>query len=216
MTQINADGANIIQKPVVTSVSGTDKVFLNQSDAVKQATVDTLVNGSSLNTKVGLLENLTTEVKTSIVNAINWVSSKVSEIGTKLGTTDISTIGDGTVTGAIETVKTANDSMLNTAIKVTINTTTTATTVDVDPTAKILYFEIYNTSGQSFESISLPIGLAKYRAKTSGSQMFFIAHGNATVQFSIFISTPGTYTISIACQNSAVSAGYGIAAWQVK
>lgn len=104
MSTINSDGVKITEKTTVASVSGTDKVIINQGDTVKQATVDTVVNGSSLNTKVGLLESLTTGVKTSIVNAINWVITQLDTVNGKIGTTDISTIGDGTVTGAIGAV----------------------------------------------------------------------------------------------------------------
>lgn len=97
MSTINSDGVKITEKTTVASVSGTDKVIINQGDTVKQATIDTVVNGSSLNIKVGLLESLTTGIKTSIVDAINWVV-------TKIGSTDISTIGNGTITSAISTI----------------------------------------------------------------------------------------------------------------
>lgn len=93
--------SKITEKPTLDSVSSADKIIVNQSGEVKQATVDTVVNGSSLNTKVGLLESLTTGVKTSIVNAINWVVTQLTSINTKIGSTDISDIGNGTVTGAI-------------------------------------------------------------------------------------------------------------------
>lgn len=216
MSTINSDGVKITEKTTVASVSGTDKVIINQGDTVKQATVDTVVNGSSLNTKVGLLESLTTGVKTSIVNAINWVVTQLDIVNGKIGTTDISTIGDGTVTGAISDIHTSENNMLNSVISVHTNTTATAITVDIDATAKELYVEMYNTSGQSFESITLPIGLAKYRARTTSSQIFFITHGNSVVQFSVYLSSPGNYKVNMLCQSSAVSAGYGIALWQLK
>lgn len=215
MSTINSDGVKITEKTTVASVSGTDKVIINQGDTVKQATVDTVVNGSSLNTKVGLLESLTTGVKTSIVNAINWVVTQLDTVNGKIGTTDISTIGDGTVTGAISDIHTSENNMLNSVISVHTNTTATAITVDIDATAKELYVEMYNTSGQSFESITLPIGLAKKRAPNN-SQIFFITHGNSVVQFSVYLSSPGNYKVNMLCQSSAVSAGYGIALWQLK
>lgn len=55
----------------------------------------------NLQNQIGTLESLKTEVKTNLVNALNWVVDKVSGVITKLGSTDISKIGDGTVTGAI-------------------------------------------------------------------------------------------------------------------
>lgn len=47
------------------------------------------------------MESLKTEVKTNLVNALNWVVDKTSGVIAKLGSADISKIGDGTVTGAI-------------------------------------------------------------------------------------------------------------------
>ncbi len=55
----------------------------------------------NLQNQIGTLESLKTEVKINLVNALNWVVDKVSGVITKLGSTDISKIGDGTVTGAI-------------------------------------------------------------------------------------------------------------------
>ena len=55
----------------------------------------------NLQNQIGTLESLKTEVKTNLVNALNWVVDKMSGVITKLGSTDISKIGDGTVTGAI-------------------------------------------------------------------------------------------------------------------
>lgn len=52
----------------------------------------------NLQNQIGVLENLKTGVKSSIVNAINWLMDKLYEI---VGDTDISDIGDGTVKGAI-------------------------------------------------------------------------------------------------------------------
>ena len=55
----------------------------------------------NLQKQIGTLESLKTEVKTNLVNALNWVVDKMSGVITKLGSADISKIGDGTVTGAI-------------------------------------------------------------------------------------------------------------------
>ena len=55
----------------------------------------------NLQKQIGTLESLKTEVKTNLVNALNWVVDKVSGVIAKLGSADISKIGDGTVTGAI-------------------------------------------------------------------------------------------------------------------
>ena len=55
----------------------------------------------TLQKQIGTLESLKTEVKTNLVNALNWVVDKTSGVIAKLGSADISKIGDGTVTGAI-------------------------------------------------------------------------------------------------------------------
>ena len=55
----------------------------------------------NLQKQIGTLESLKTEVKTNLVNALNWVVDKTSSVIAKLGSADISKIGDGTVTGAI-------------------------------------------------------------------------------------------------------------------
>lgn len=108
---------------------------------------------------------------------------------------------------------------LNTGvISVSTNTTTTTQNVLIDATTKMIYVEVYNTSEnkKSFNSVSIPIGLAKYRAKTSGGQEFYINYNGAIVQFSIVLGSSGAYSINYACQNSAVLAGLGIAVWQLK
>lgn len=51
--------------------------------------------------QLGNLKNLTTNIKTDLVGAINWLHGFLLN---KLGDTDISAIGDGTVTGAISQV----------------------------------------------------------------------------------------------------------------
>lgn len=55
----------------------------------------------NLQKQIGTLESLKTEVKTNLVNALNWVVDKTFGVIAKLGSADISKIGDGTVTGAI-------------------------------------------------------------------------------------------------------------------
>lgn len=55
----------------------------------------------NLQKQIGTLEALKTEVKTNLVNSLNWVVDKTSGVIAKLGSADISKIGDGTVTGAI-------------------------------------------------------------------------------------------------------------------
>lgn len=71
----------------------------------------------NLQKQIGTLESLKTEVKTNLVNALNWVVDKMSGVITKLGSADISKIGDGTVTGAIvnnkEAIEDVSQSLTN-------------------------------------------------------------------------------------------------------
>lgn len=55
----------------------------------------------NLQQEIGVLQSLKTDIKTSIVNAINWVKDKLDEIVEKIGSNDISSIGDGTLTGGL-------------------------------------------------------------------------------------------------------------------
>lgn len=68
------------------------------NDIKGQLSEDAALN---LQKQIGTLESLKTEVKTNLVNALNWVVDKMSGVIAKLGSADISKIGDGTVTGAI-------------------------------------------------------------------------------------------------------------------
>lgn len=71
----------------------------------------------NLQKQIGTLEALKTEVKTNLVNALNWVVDKTSGVIAKLGSADISKIGDGTVTGAIvnnkEAIEDVSQSLAN-------------------------------------------------------------------------------------------------------
>lgn len=75
----------------------------------------------NLQKQIGTLESLKTEVKTNLVNALNWVIDKTSGVIAKLGSADISKIGDGTVTGAIvnnkEAIEDVSQSLANGKIK---------------------------------------------------------------------------------------------------
>ena len=78
----------------------------------------------NLQKQIGTLEALKTEVKTNLVNALNWVVDKTSGVIAKLGSADISKIGDGTVTGAIVNNKEAIEDVsqsLNNSKKTCIN-----------------------------------------------------------------------------------------------
>ena len=71
----------------------------------------------NLQKQIGTLEALKTEVKTNLVNALNWVVDKTSGVIAKLGSADISKIGDGTVTGAIVNNKEAIEDVSQSLVK---------------------------------------------------------------------------------------------------
>ena len=76
----------------------------------------------NLQNQIGVLKNLKTEVKSSIVNAINWLLDKLYEI---VGDSDISDIGDGTVKGAIsELNRNIKDYIIIKEVNVTITSIT--------------------------------------------------------------------------------------------
>lgn len=64
----------------------------------------------NLQNQIGILEQLNTAIKTNLVNAINWLKEKLNELELKIGTEDISSIGDGTLTGALSAL---NSNLIN-------------------------------------------------------------------------------------------------------
>lgn len=79
----------------------------------------------NLQKQIGTLESLKTEVKNNLVNALNWVVDKTSGVIAKLGSADISKIGDGTVTGAIvnnkEAIEDVSQSLTSKIVGIEIN-----------------------------------------------------------------------------------------------
>ncbi len=92
----------------------------------------------NLQNQIGSLPSLATEIKTNIVAAINWVAEKMSALASRIGTSDISKIGDGTVTGAIASQNvtfTKSIEQLNTNLSTKANATdliTKASTADLN------------------------------------------------------------------------------------
>jgi len=113
---VKGDGTLLISFPIPVNV----KKDMTGSDAEEPAnnpgTMDQLVakygeikgkvnkvenDTIDLQNQIGVLDQLKTQVKTSLVNALNWTVDRIGNISEKIGGTDISGIGDGTVTGAI-------------------------------------------------------------------------------------------------------------------
>ena len=94
----------------------------------------------NLQKQIGTLEALKTEVKSNLVNALNWVVDKTSGVIAKLGSADISKIGDGTVTGAIVNNKEAIEDVSQslTYKKIITLSGTTAQSIDFTKYKEIL------------------------------------------------------------------------------
>ena len=88
-----------IQNDLADFKSNEQAEFLEWFEYIKgQLSEDVAGN---LQNQIGVLENLKTGIKTNIVNAINWLKEKLDELVLKIGTEDISAIGDGTLTGGL-------------------------------------------------------------------------------------------------------------------
>lgn len=78
---------------------------------------------TNLQNQIGTLSLLKTEIRTSLVNALNWIVDKI-------GRTDISGIGDGTLTGAIDNLNSSLESVglsLSSVLEKTTGTITART-----------------------------------------------------------------------------------------
>lgn len=107
---------------------------------------------------VGSVDNLDTTTKTSIVDAINETYAKATE-GPGVGTSDISQLGDGTLTGAIDYVfSNMTDVLINRDVSIpvsawTLNATTGLYTASIEDT-RIKSIHIVNVN---FKDTSLNV-----------------------------------------------------------
>lgn len=140
----------------------------------------------NLQKQIGTLESLKTEVKTNLVNALNWIVDKVSGVITKLGSTDISKIGDGTVTGAIvnnkEAIADVTQSLTNIYPTEYFDITSSFSNANDSYTATencYIYLDIMHT-GIGYIALILPCGLKidlKGYSKNSREFMYPLATG---------------------------------------
>lgn len=116
--------------------------------------------------QLGDLKSLTTNIKTDLVSAINWLYSLLLN---KLGNTDINAIGDGTITGAIDEL---NSNLSN--IKVSASS----------PLKQVIIRRAFNTS-VSYNELKFEISDTEH--------YLFRIHDN-TDQLIVFHYVDGVYT----------------------
>lgn len=109
----------------------------------------------NLQKQIGTLESLKTEVKTNLVNALNWVVDKMSGVIAKLGSADISKIGDGTVTGAIVNNKEAIED-----VSQSLTYTTSQDVVIGSLNGKELHRHVYNIiKSDNLQTMTIDTGI---------------------------------------------------------
>lgn len=109
----------------------------------------------NLQKQIGTLESLKTEVKTNLVNALNWVVDKTSGVIAKLGSADISKIGDGTVTGAIANNKEAIEDVTQ-----SLTYTTSQDVVIGSLNGKELHRHVYNIiKSDNLQTMTIDTGI---------------------------------------------------------
>lgn len=109
----------------------------------------------NLQKQIGTLEALKTEVKTNLVNALNWVVDKTSGVIAKLGSADISKIGDGTVTGAIVNNKEAIED-----VSQSLTYTTSQDVVIGSLNGKELHRHVYNIiKSDNLQTMTIDTGI---------------------------------------------------------
>lgn len=151
----------------------------------------------NLQKQIGTLEALKTEVKTNLVNALNWVVDKTSGVIAKLGSADISKIGDGTVTGAIVNNKEAIEDVSQSLTNINVN---------VGEDGKLHFVD--STGADTV----LPFSNLKYFIKNGVLQNGVVAtppkayttNNNCTTQNDYFLTYVGTSNTGYYCQISGI------------
>ena len=152
----------------------------------------------NLQKQIGTLESLKTEVKTNLVNALNWVVDKTSGVIAKLGSADISKIGDGTVTGAIVNNKEAIEDVTQslTYKKITTLSGTTAQQIDFTKYKEILLIafvrggycsmviptDILNASEQwfnlNYNDVNLNVGAMLFKISKTSAKIHQLSYSS--------------------------------------
>lgn len=154
----------------------------------------------NLQKQIGTLEALKTEVKTNLVNALNWVVDKTSGVIAKLGSADISKIGDGTVTGAIVNNKEAIED-----VSQSLTYTTSQDVVIGSLNGKELHRHVYNIiKSDNLQTMTIDTGIKSgdidcminiYGTYKASNGAYYVLSPQSSLRCEVVLSSKGVELI---------------------
>ena len=154
----------------------------------------------NLQKQIGTLESLKTEVKTNLVNALNWVVDKTSGVIAKLGSADISKIGDGTVTGAIVNNKEAIED-----VSQSLTYTTSQDVVIGSLNGKELHRHVYNIiKSDNLQTMTIDTGIKSgdidcminiYGTYKASNGVYYVLSPQSSLRCEVVLSSKGVELI---------------------
>lgn len=154
----------------------------------------------NLQKQIGTLESLKTEVKTNLVNALNWVVDKTSGVIAKLGSADISKIGDGTVTGAIANNKEAIEDVTQ-----SLTYTTSQDVVIGSLNGKELHRHVYNIiKSDNLQTMTIDTGIKSgdidcminiYGTYKASNGVYYVLSPQSSLRCEVVLSSKGVELI---------------------
>lgn len=154
----------------------------------------------NLQKQIGTLEALKTEVKTNLVNALNWVVDKTSGVIAKLGSADISKIGDGTVTGAIVNNKEAIED-----VSQSLTYTTSQDVVIGSLNGKELHRHVYNIiKSDNLQTMTIDTGIKSgdidcminiYGTYKASNGVYYVLSPQSSLRCEVVLSSKGVELI---------------------
>ena len=154
----------------------------------------------NLQKQIGTLESLKTEVKNNLVNALNWVVDKTSGVIAKLGSADISKIGDGTVTGAIVNNKEAIED-----VSQSLTYTTSQDVVIGSLNGKELHRHVYNIiKSDNLQTMTIDTGIKSgdidcminiYGTYKASNGAYYVLSPQSSLRCEVVLSSKGVELI---------------------
>lgn len=154
----------------------------------------------NLQKQIGTLESLKTEVKNNLVNALNWVVDKTSGVIAKLGSADISKIGDGTVTGAIVNNKEAIED-----VSQSLTYTTSQDVVIGSLNGKELHRHVYNIiKSDNLQTMTIDTGIKSgdidcminiYGTYKASNGVYYVLSPQSSLRCEVVLSSKGVELI---------------------
>lgn len=174
------------------SISGEfdPEIYLRKSGGDTTNNIVTFTSGDSTSptawTNVDSL--VTGEKHSSLLNKISTMIKNVRFLYKVLGTTDISTIGDGTVTGAVSTLNSSLNEKLNWTLIGTINASNPTINIPSEYN-DIALLVLHSNSGQPARKVYSKITLnAKYLEEDLLETRYNIANPNSSFDITARIS----------------------------